>query len=125
MSFINDLVTLDVITVTGDLNVKTRRTDDGSGSPDDVGEYVIDFKSIFGRKGGKTTVRGDLKVVAATHIEVDRDALTFVGNDLNEQEQELVEMHMKSVSMALEARAAIVARLLPGRRADDVDGRLV
>ncbi len=124
MSFIEDLVTLDVITVTGDLTIKSKRTDDG----DEEGpfeDYVIDFKSLFGRKGGKTTVRGDLRVIAATHIEVDKDSLTFIGSNLSEREQELVSMHMDSVTMALEARSSIIARLLPGKRLGEVTGRIL
>lgn len=123
MSFIDDLVTLDVITVTGDLRVKTKKTDEGE-EDETLEDYIIDFKSLFGRKGGKTVVRGDLKVIAATHIEIDKDSLTFIGSNLNDQEQELVAMHMESVTMALEARSAIVARLLPGRGIGSVVGRL-
>ncbi|MEM9258287.1 MAG: hypothetical protein AAGA62_01505 [Bacteroidota bacterium] len=124
MSFIEDLVTLDVVTVTGDLRVKTNRTDDGTGEEGPLEEYIIDFKSLFGRKGGKTTVRGDLKVIAATHIEIDKDTLTFIGDELTEHEQELVSMHLESVTMAMEARAAIIARLLPQRGILNASGRL-
>ena len=123
MSFINDLVTLDVITVTGDLSVQTRKKTDGA-SDDPQEEFVIDFRTLFGRKDGKTTVRGDLKVVAATHIEVDRDSLTFIGDNLSDRQMELVEMHMKTVATSLEARAAIVARLSPGRLVGDIVGRI-
>ncbi|MEM6771938.1 MAG: hypothetical protein AAF597_15255, partial [Bacteroidota bacterium] len=85
---------------------------------------VIDFNSLFGRKGGKTTIRGDLKVIAASHIEVDKDTLTFVSDDLNEAERELIAVHMETVTMALDSRAAIVARLLPDRLSANNDGRL-
>lgn len=119
MSFITDLITLDVVTVTGDLRVKTKNTANGERN-----DYLIDFKSLFGRKDGKTTVRGDLKVVAATHIEIDKDTLTFISDDLNDIERELVDVHMDTVATALESRAAIVARLLPGRLGGKADGRL-
>ena len=115
MSFIQDLITLDVITVTGDLRVATKRTDDGADKDGPLKDIVINFESLFGREGGKTTVRGDLRVIAASRIEVDKDSMTFIGDNLSEREMELVDMHMKSVTMALEARSAIVARLLPGR----------
>ena len=107
MSFIQDLITLDVVTVTGDVRVTTEK--DGNG------KTIIDFDSLFGKEDGKTTVRGDLRIIAASRIEVDKDSLTFIGDNLSEREMELVDMHMKSVTMALEARSAIVARLLPGR----------
>lgn len=128
MSFIKDLITLDVVTVTGDLRVKTNFSDDGDtpgdGTPPALDRYVIDFNSLFGRKGGKTTIRGDLKVIAASHIEVDKDTLTFISDDLSEGERELIAVHMETVTMALDSRAAIVARLLPGRLGGGGNGRL-
>lgn len=123
MSFIEDLITLDVITVTGNLSVKTTSVDEG-GEDGPLDDFVIDFKSLFGRKGGKTTVRGDLKVIAATHIEVDKDTLTFIGEGLTDQQRELVDVHMDTVATALESRAAIISRLLPGRPGPSVSGRL-
>ncbi|MEM9528647.1 MAG: hypothetical protein AAGA31_18685, partial [Bacteroidota bacterium] len=60
----------------------------------------------------------------ATHIEIDKDTLTFIGDELTEHEQELVSMHLESVTMAMEARAAIIARLLPQRGILKASGRL-
>ncbi|MFK8164797.1 MAG: hypothetical protein AB8H12_20290 [Lewinella sp.] len=112
MSFINDLITLDVVTVTGDMKIITKKKDSGEASSKKP-DFIIDFKQLFGREGGKTTVSGELKVVAATHVEVDKDTLTFVASDLNEKDRQLLDMHLKTVAAASEARANIVARLNP------------
>ncbi|WP_020571891.1 hypothetical protein [Neolewinella persica] len=112
MSFISDLITLDVITVTGDMTIITKKKDSGDSS-NKKPDFIIDFKQLFGREGGKTTINGNLRVIAATHVEVDKDTLTFVASDLNENERELLDMHLKTVAAAGEARANIVARLKP------------
>jgi len=112
MSFFSDLITLDVVTVTGDMKVITKTKDPGDTS-NTKPDFIIDFKSLFGRDGKNTTVNGELRVIAATHVEVDKDTLTFVASDLNENERELLDMHLKTVAAASEARANIVARLNP------------
>ncbi len=124
MSFITDLITLDVVTVTGDMKIITKKKDDGE--PDaKKPDFIIDFKHLFGRENGKTTVNGNLRVIAATHVEVDKDTLTFVASDLNEKERELLDMHLKTVTAASEARANIVARLNPlFKREGNVSGAI-
>jgi hypothetical protein len=115
MSFLKDITTLDVITVTGSMRVKT------SGDNDAVKDYVIDFDTLFGKDASKKTkIRGDLRVIAATHVEIDRDTMTFVADDLGEKEQKLLAMHMEAVNSASAARAEIVARFLPNPNRDKV-----
>jgi hypothetical protein len=113
MSFIKDLVTLDVITVTGNLKVKkdviSGTTNDDS-NPDG---QVIDFDTLFSRSSGKLVIDADMEVVAATHIEIDRDTFTFVKQVLSENDKELLRMHMDSVNAASAARADIIARVMP------------
>lgn len=111
MSFLNDLVTLDVVTVTGDVSILSKKTVKGAKGEGE--KFVLDFKTLFGREGGKATINGNLRVIAATHVEVDKDTLTFIASDLTESERELLDMHLKTVTAASEARANIVARLNP------------
>jgi hypothetical protein len=118
MSFINDLITLDVVTVTGDMEVITKKKVKGANKAKNA-NFVLDFETLFGREDGKATINGNLRVIAATHVEVDKDTLTFVASDLTESERELLDMHLKTVTAASEARANIVARLLPGKRSAD------
>jgi len=113
MNFIQDLVTLDVITVTGDLKIKKDVID---GTPDDAADAnsrVIDFNTLFSRDSGKLVIDADMDVVAATHIEIDRDTFTYVKQVLSENDKELLKMHMESVNAASAARAEIIARIMP------------
>lgn len=118
MSFISDLVTLDVITITGTLEVK-KRTSSGNANDNSLdGDKIIDFKTLFSRSDGKLVIKGDMRVVAATHIEIDKDTFTFVAEDLSEADRELLDMHVESVNAASAARAEIVARLKPNLKRD-------
>ncbi len=113
MNFIKDLVTLDVITVTGDLKVKKdviSGTADDDSNPDGK---VIDFETLFSRSSGKLVIDADMDVVAATHIEIDRDTFTYVKQVLTDNDKELLKMHMDSVNAASAARADIIARVMP------------
>lgn len=112
MSFIKDLVTLDVVTVTGSMKVKV--TDKEHRSTHDVKpKSVIDFDELFTRIEGEVDGKARLSIVAATRINIDKDTYNFVANDLGEVGKELAELHFKSVDMASKARAEIVARLMP------------
>ncbi|GAA4840831.1 hypothetical protein [Algivirga pacifica] len=91
-----DLTTLDVTTVTGDL---THHINDEGG---------IDFKNILNEiktKGGKT--EGELKLLAATHIDFDHDTFNFVKEQLTDQEKELLGTHVLMIEQAQKARAAM------------------
>lgn len=113
MSFISDLVTLDVITVTGTLKIKKdviSGTAEDDSNPDG---QVIDFDTLFSRSSGKLVIDADMEVVAATHIEIDRDTFTYVKQVLSETDKALLKMHMDSVNAASAARADIIARVMP------------
>ena len=114
MSFVKDLVTLDVVTVTGSMKItvkdKDKRTD---GDQEIMPDSIIDFEELFTKINGTATTRGDLSIVAATRINLDKDTYNFVANDLGDVGKGLVELHFKSVDMASKSRAEIVARLMP------------
>lgn len=112
MSFIKDLVTLDVVTVTGSMKVKVIDKEHRS-TNDAKPKSVIDFDELFTRIEGEVEGRARLSIVAATRINIDKDTYNFVANDLGEIGKELTELHFKSVDMASKSRAEIVARLLP------------
>lgn len=117
MSFIKDLVTLDVVTVTGTMEVtvkdREKREVDGE-EVDGQSLSVIDFDELFNRINGMVQNRGKLSIVAATRINIDRDTYNFVSDEVGEGRKELIELHFKSVDMASKSRAEIVSRLLPG-----------
>ncbi len=117
MSFIQDLVTLDVVTVTGSLKVqiedREERVTEDDEQIDGQTLSVINFDELFKRINGTTNTQGDLSIVAATRINLDRDTYNFVANDLGEGGKDLIELHFKSVDMAAKSRSEIVARLMP------------
>ena len=113
MSFISDLVTLDVITITGQLKVKKDVTSGNANDDSLDGRQIIDFNTLFSRSDGKLEIDGDMRVVAATHIEIDKDTFTFVADNLSENDRELLHMHVDAVNAASTARAEIIARLKP------------
>lgn len=113
MKFIKDLVTLDVITVTGKLKLK-KDVISGDANDDSTPDgQVIDFDTLFSRKSGKLVIDADMEVVAATHIEIDRDTFTYVKKSLSDDDKELLRMHVDSVNAASTARAEIIARVMP------------
>ena len=115
MGFLKDLLTLDVLTVTGSINVdrKAKSDSEGFGSTDEG--FIFDFDRLIKRQDGKVTLNSSLRVVAASHIALDHDTLHFVADDLTAAEQELVKLHIDAVSSASEARAAVIARISPFR----------
>lgn len=114
MSFVKDLVTLDVVTVTGSMQIKVKDKDQRTdGDQETMPDSILDFDELFTKINGSANTRGDLSIVAATRINLDKDTYNFVANDLGEVGKDLVELHFKSVDMASKSRAEIVARLMP------------
>lgn len=113
MNFIKDLVTLDVITVTGTLKVKKDVISGDVSDNSNPDGQVIDFETLFSRNKGKLVIDADMEVVAATHIEIDRDTFTYVKQTPSDTDKELLKMHMDSVNAASAARADIIARVMP------------
>lgn len=114
MDFLKDLLTLDVVTVSGTIRIRKKATNTDSNA-----ENIIDFNNIFDGDG-KVKEDLDLKVIAATKINIDRDTYNFVAEDLGEQEKLLAELHFSSVDMAMKSRAEIVARIKPDFKRGDV-----
>ena len=89
---LKDAVTLDVVTLTGDIELSGNAG--GSGlSPSDI------FKAI------KTKVETNARVVACTHIEVDFDTTVFVKDEAPEN---LLKLHTDSVKVAQDGRIALL-----------------
>lgn len=116
MSFLNDLFTLDVITITGEIQIQIKEQD---ATKKEKRLSVVDFEGMFEKIKGKTTSEANLRILAATRVELDRDTTNFVASDLKEEEIPLVKMHFEAVSAAAEGRSAILARLSPGGRKED------
>lgn len=106
MDFITDLLTLDVVTVTGSIVIKAKDTDNNAES---AGSPIIDFDKMF-TEIKKVNTNSTIRVLAATRVQIDRDTTNFVASDLSEQEVPLVQMHFSAVSSAMESRSAVIAR---------------
>ena len=108
MSFLKDMFTLDVVTVTGKFTIAKLEveTDDGKSV-----RKIIDFDTMFERINGIKTSEADLRILAASRVEIDRDTFHFVSDKLTEADTPLLRMHFEAVSAATEGRSAIAARL--------------
>ncbi|MGB3798748.1 MAG: hypothetical protein WA952_02975 [Lewinella sp.] len=116
--FIEDMATLDVVTLTGNLTVQvndlqTEGGNDGSGKP-------IKFAGIMQQLEGNI-LKKDAKVsaLAATHVSIDKDTVTFVKENLSPEEVVYLDFHNETVKAAGIARAAMadgIAKLFVGTK---------
>ena len=112
--FIEDMATLDVVTLTGNLTVKVSdlHSEDGGGSK------PIKFAGIMQQLEGNVLKKGSsVTALAATHVSIDKDTVTFVKEDLTPQEAVYLEFHNETVKAAGIARAAMadgIAKLFIG-----------
>jgi hypothetical protein len=90
-TFFEDLATLDVVTMTGDIKLEI--------------EDLTRFDDIITKLHSKGS---DVHTLAVSHHELDYDAAVFVKNSLSESEKELLEMHMETVKAAQEMRNKVV-----------------
>lgn len=104
---IDDLTSLDVVTLIGDLSVVT------SGDGDDG----VNVGDVYRRIAGQRIAEDSrLNLLAVTHVALDKDTVTFIKQPLSAEEKELLQYHLDSVRAAGEARSAMaagIARLLP------------
>ena len=102
-SFVDDIATLEVVTLSGELTVKDLKLGNASG---------IKFQNVFDKIKGTATQSSNVSVVAATRIELDKDVQQFVKGSMTAEEQGLFNMHMNSIQYALTARKAAFEMLL-------------
>ena len=99
----NDLVTLDVVTVTGSIDLTLAKG-----------------KSVEALLTELTSQKAKAKVVASSNHQIDYDAVVFVKESPTPQELELIKLHMETVKSAQEMRSKaietvgnIVGKLIP------------
>lgn len=108
MSFVKDIFELDVVTVTG--NIELNVTEEALNITEN-GRTVITFDSIFRAVGKDLKSVADLRVIAASQIKIDKDTYTFIAEPQSDRDLDLVKLHFDTVATALEGRSAIAARL--------------
>ncbi|NIZ07822.1 hypothetical protein [Pseudooceanicola sp. HF7] len=105
--FVKDILSVDVVTLTGDLNLNV----DGV-----VTEGAIDLKELHKRIVGK--LGGELKVAAFTHVDLDGDTVQFSMETATEEDGLLLDHHRETVKDVQAARAAFldaVTGMIPDR----------
>lgn len=108
-SFVEDVATLDVLTVTGSLELI-----DVAGAYDAAaGGFRWDTLMENVTKGMKPSDANKLEVVAYTHAEWDFDSVNFVKKELSAGDQTLVTAHHAAVEAAQKSRFEAV-RIVAG-----------
>ena len=115
--FINDMTSLDVVTLTGDLTIQVT---DLQGEGDDERGRPLRFSRIMRELEGRIIQQGSqLNTLAATHVSLDKDTVTFVKENISPEEAIYLEFHNETVKAAGIARAAMadgIAKLLLGNK---------
>ena len=115
--FINDMTSLDVVTLTGNLTVKVEDINDKESKD---GTKPLKFSRIMRQLEGNVLKKGSsISALAATHVSLDRDTVTFVKENLSPEEAVYLDFHNETVKAAGIARAAMadgIAKLLLGSK---------
>ena len=115
--FINDMSSLDVVTLTGNLTVQVNdlATGDAATGADN---RPLRFTQIMRKLEGSILKRdSEISALAATHVSIDKDTVTFVKENLSPEEAVYLDFHNETVKAAGIARAAMadgIAKLLLG-----------
>ncbi|MBB4077732.1 hypothetical protein GGR28_000333 [Lewinella aquimaris] len=116
---INDMSSLDVVTLTGNLTVQVNDVEVASNGNDD-GDRPLRFSRIMRELEGRIMKRdSQLSALAATHVSLDKDTVSFVRENLSTDEAIYLNFHNESVKAAGIARAAMadgIAKLLIGNK---------
>jgi hypothetical protein len=96
--FVNDVATLDVLTLTGDIAFVANEYDKT--------EKSFKWDAIFEQMAAQMqpAAANKLEVVAYTHAEWDLDSVNFVRKDPSESDKILIEAHNQAVSAAQKSR---------------------
>ena len=118
--FINDMTTLDVVTLTGDLTIQMEEIAAGDPAADEDAPRPLRFKRVMQQLEGNLAKRGNrVSALAATHVSLDKDTVTFVKENLSPEEAAYLDFHNETVKAAGIARAAMadgIAKLLLGSK---------
>src|SRR6185312_11072445 len=96
---VQDLTTLDVLTLTGTLTLTAGTGGKGT---------QLDPSQLFESLQAQTVDSSKLEVVALTHKEVDLDATTFIAKDAD---KDLLKIHSDMVQASEEGRMAFLKAL--------------
>ena len=101
--FIDDITTLEVVTMSGDLTIKDLKLGNSKNIP---------FQKIFDTIKGKASTDSSIDIVAATKIDLDKDVQQFIKGNMSEEEKQLYQLHARTIDQAQQARKATFDVLL-------------
>jgi len=101
---LTDLATLQVTTYTGNLTLTADKVLKRAGDK----PIGLDTKAMLSLLGDQAKTRAELKLLGYTFLDIDSDAVAFIKEDLNEQQQGLLEGHKAMVASAQEARMSFL-----------------
>lgn len=93
---IKDLATLDVVTLSGQLDQTIA----------DKNGVLKDWSAYMG--GGAGAAAGKIQLIAATKIEIDADTTNFVTSTQPENLDDLLKIHKDAVAASMESRRAAI-----------------
>lgn len=104
---INDLSSLEVTTISGELTLAIQST--GTGNNTKTGILTRDGLLNLVKE---SAANGKLYIVAHTRIELDQDRVDIVKQGMDAGDEKLYQLHVESVKAAQEARASFVSMLV-------------
>jgi hypothetical protein len=108
--YIDDLSSLDVVTLTGNLTI---RVDELSGKDGGERSKPLRFSQIMRQLEGNILKKGsEITALAATHVSMDRDTVTFVKENLTPEETAYLKFHNETVKAAGLARSAMASGIV-------------
>ena len=102
---VEDIATLDVLTLTGELTLTEPKTENGRSRLDLSELYEALVQATQKRTQGGTEVAATLEVVAFTHIDFDKDVCQFVKSNPDEA---ILKSHRDMVQASQDARRAVI-----------------
>jgi len=90
-----DFTTLEVTTLSGEVNhiISTKGN-----------KSTFDMKNVVSKLNQSGNTKGNISLIAHTHIDFDHDTVNFIKSDLGRQGKQLFEMHQAAVVTAGQAR---------------------
>ncbi|WP_116127944.1 hypothetical protein [Lewinella sp. IMCC34183] len=99
-TYIKDLLTLDVVTLTGNVDLAVTGA---NGERLRLGRLYNRIEEMYMAEDSQ------VRVLAITHVELDKDSVTYIKEGLSTQDEKLLTYHLETVRAASEARAAMAA----------------
>ncbi|EDY85285.1 hypothetical protein VDG1235_4920 [Verrucomicrobiia bacterium DG1235] len=107
-TFLKDTVTLDVITLTGSIELDASVTTVPAPAANQQDEASLNWDELFAKvtQGMQPNADNKLEVLAYTHGEWDCDSVNYIKSSPSDMELKIIESHHKAVESAHKSRYA-------------------